>query len=129
MELVGEGTCAGKVARLFHRKRPGARQRIVHQSTESLPHALRRSAGGGRECHEVGGIRRLAIQGAMGSSLVVEAEVRGQIGFRIGNAVIGLEIPLLVLDAFPEALDKDVVPPGALAVQADPDVVRLEQTG
>jgi hypothetical protein len=49
----------------------------------------------------------------MGSSLVVEAEVRGQIGFRIGNAVIGLEIPLLVLDAFPEALDKDVVPPGA----------------
>ena len=65
----------------------------------------------------------------MRSSLVVETQIRGQVGFRIGDVVIGLEIPLFVLDAFPQALDEDVVPPGPLAVHTDPDVVRLEQTG
>ncbi len=35
---MGEGTRGGKVARLSHGKLPGARQRIVHKSTESLPH-------------------------------------------------------------------------------------------
>ena len=34
VELVGEGTRGGKVVRLFHGKRPGARKRIVHKSTE-----------------------------------------------------------------------------------------------
>ena len=64
----------------------------------------------------------------MRASFVVEAQIRGQVSFRIGNAVIGLEIHLLVLDRLPQALDEDVVPPGPLAVHADPDVVCLEQT-
>ena len=84
------------------------------RTEEPLPHVQRRRSRGGRECREVGGVRRLAIQGAMGASLVVEAQIRGQVGFRISNAVIGLEIPLLVLDGFPQVLDKDVVPPGPL---------------
>ena len=62
VELVGEGLRGGKVVRLFHGKRPGARQRIVHKSTESLPHVLRRCSGCGRGRREVGGVRRLAIQ-------------------------------------------------------------------
>ncbi len=35
--------------------------------------------------------------------------------------------PQIQLDAFPQVLDEDVVPPGPLAVHADPDVVRFEQ--
>ena len=65
----------------------------------------------------------------MRASFVVEAQIRGQVSFRIGNAVIGLEIHLLVLDRLPQARDKDVVPTGPVAVHADPDVVSLEQTG
>ena len=110
-ELVGEGTRGGKVARLFHGKRSGARRRIVHKSTEPLPHALRRRSRGGCECRNVRGVGRLTIQGAMEASFVVEAQIRGQVSFRIGNAVIGLEIDLVVLDRFPQALDQDVVPP------------------
>ena len=67
--------------------------------------------------------------GSDGASLVVEAQIRGQVSFRIGNAVIGLEIHFLVLDRLPQSLDKNVVPPGPLAVPADPNIVRLEQTG
>lgn len=129
MELAGEGTCGGKVARFFHGKRPGARERIVHKSTESLPHALCHGSDGGRECHEVGGVGRSTIQGAMRPSLVVEAQIGGQVGFHITDAVIGLEIHFLVLDCLPQALDKDVVLPGPLAVHADPDTVRLEHPG
>ncbi|KAI5912341.1 hypothetical protein PA01_19090 [Azoarcus sp. PA01] len=33
VELVGEGPRGGKVVRLFHGKRPGGRQAIVHKST------------------------------------------------------------------------------------------------
>ena len=33
VELVGEGLRGGKVVRLFHGKRPGGRQAIVHKST------------------------------------------------------------------------------------------------
>ncbi len=41
---------------------------------------------------------------------------------------LGPEIDLLVLDGAPQPLDEDVVPPAALAVHADPDVVVLEQS-
>ncbi len=54
------------------------------------------------------------LPGTMRSALVVEVQIRSQVGFRIGNAVVGLEIDLFVLDAFPQALDEDVVPPGPL---------------
>ncbi len=49
-----------------------------------------------------------------------------RVGFRIGDAVIGLEIDFLVLDRLPQPFDKDLVPPGPLAIQADLDAVRLE---
>ena len=51
-------------------------------------------------------------EGAMMPSLVVEAYIGAQVGFRIGDAVIGLERHFLVLERLPQALDKDVVSPG-----------------
>jgi len=46
-------------------------------------------------------------------------------GFRIGDAVVGLEIPLFVLDAFPLALDKDVVTGLALSPIGSRNALRL----
>ena len=68
MELVVERACGGKVARRFHGQPPVMRQRIVHKSAEPLVEAL-------------GGVRRLAVQGAVRSAFVVEADVCGQLGF------------------------------------------------
>ena len=58
---------------------------------------------------------------------VVEAEIRAQVGLRGRHRVVGLEIHLLILDALPEPLDEDVVPPRALAIHADLNAVVVEQ--
>ena len=56
-----------------------------------------------------------------------DAQVRAQAGLCFGDAVVGLEIHLFVLDALPQSFDEAVIPPATLAVHADPDVVRLQQ--
>ena len=63
----------------------------------------------------------------MGPAGIVEAEGGTQAGLCGRNRVAGLEIHLLVVDGSPEPLDEDVVPPAALAVNADLDAVFLEQ--
>lgn len=45
------------------------------------------------------------------------------------DRLAGFEIHLIVLDGSPEALDKDVVMPTALAVHADTNAIRLELSG
>ncbi len=46
-----------------------------------------------------------------------------------GNRLVGVQLDLFVVDCFPWPLDENVVPPAALAVHADADVMRLEQAG
>src|SRR5207344_3105886 len=70
---------------------------------------------------EVELIRRLPVQGRMGSARVVEGEVRRQARTCCAHRLIGLEVHLLVLDASPQPLDEDVVAPGTLAVHAGAD--------
>ena len=45
------------------------------------------------------------------------------------QVVVGVQVDVLVLQAPPESLDEDVVPPTALAVHADPDVPGLQHAG
>src|SRR5262249_56832990 len=45
----------------------------------------------------------------------------------LADAVIGMQIDLLVLDDSPQALDKNIVSPRALAVHADRDAVVGQQ--
>jgi hypothetical protein len=52
---------------------------------------------------------------------LVDVVADGCVGLR--DIRIGPQIDLLVLDAAPEALNKDVVAPGTLAANADLDVV------
>src|SRR5713101_972156 len=51
----------------------------------------------------------------MGSPAVVEVQVAPDRSAGIGRTVVGPQIHLLVLDAAPQPLDEDVVPPSALA--------------
>src|SRR3982074_3100174 len=65
----------------------------------------------------------------MRAALIVEHEVLADAGPRIADAVVGMQIDLLVLDRLPEPLDEDVVTPAAFTVHADLDAVILEHLG
>ena len=53
--------------------------------------------------------RRLAVVGAVGAVIVVEAEVGVQITFGLHQVGVGLEVNLLVFDRTPEPLDEDII--------------------
>jgi len=59
----------------------------------------------------------------MQATAIVEVEVAADRCARLGRGVVGSEIHLLVLDAAPQTLDEDIVPPGALAVHADGNAI------
>ena len=61
----------------------------------------------------------------MTTVMISEIEGFGKRGLRFGNRFIGLEIHLFVFDAVPEALHKHIVPPTALCLPADGDVMAL----
>src|SRR5687768_4684905 len=54
---------------------------------------------------------------------VVERQISADGGSRLGHAVVGFEIHLLVFDAAPQPLDKHIVAPGSLAIHADRNLV------
>ena len=60
---------------------------------------------------------------------VVEVQILSDGSARFGHVGVGLQVDLLVFDALPDALDEDVVAPGALAIHADPDAVGDQQAG
>ena len=62
----------------------------------------------------------------MGTLLVKEAEVGLKPCLQISNAVVGVQVNMLVLHRAPESLDKDVVHPSSFAIHADCNVVRLQ---
>src|ERR1022692_1927959 len=63
----------------------------------------------------------------MRSPAVVEAEIAADRSPGLADAVVGLQIHLLVFDAAPQPLDEHVVPPSAFAVHADGDAVAGKQ--
>src|ERR1700736_6239845 len=91
------------------------------------------SAGLGRHAEwqqvEVGLIRRLAVKARMRSATIVEVEITADRSAGIGYTVVGSQIDLLVFDAAPQPLDKDVVAPGPFAVHADRNAVVGECIG
>ena len=62
----------------------------------------------------------------MGTLLVKEAEVGLKPLSEISNAVIEVQIDMLVLHRAPEPFDKDVVHPPSFAIHADLDAVGLQ---
>ena len=65
----------------------------------------------------------------MRAALIVEREVLSDARARIADAVVGMQVDLLVLDRLPQPLDKHVVAPAAFAIHADADAARLERAG
>ena len=68
----------------------------------------------------------------MWTAAVVEGQIAADPGTGFRDAGIGPQVDLLVFDGPPQALDEDVVPPGALAVHADLDLAagqHLDEVG
>ena len=65
----------------------------------------------------------------MGTLLIKEAEVGLKPLSEISNAVVGVEVDMLVLHRAPEPFDKDVVHPPSFAIHADLDLVGLQDAG
>lgn len=82
-----------------------------------------------RRVVEVRMVRRAPVKARMGTGPVVPGQIPADRGPRLGDAVVGPEVDLLVLDRSPQPLDEDVVPPGALAVHADGDLGLGEHGG
>ena len=65
----------------------------------------------------------------MGALLVKEAEVGLKPCLQISNAVVGVQVDMLVLHRAPESFNEDVIHPSTLAVHADRNVVCLQDAG
>ena len=58
----------------------------------------------------------------MRATAVVEGQIAADPGTGFRDAGIGPQVDLLVFDGPPQALDEDIVAPGALAIHADLDL-------
>ena len=58
----------------------------------------------------------------MGPQAIIEIQISAEGSPRDADAVVGMQINLLVFDRFPNALDENIVAPGTLAVHADRDL-------
>src|SRR3978361_2356898 len=67
---------------------------------------------------EVDHVRRAPAGRLMRALGIVEIEVGAQMLAGCADAVVGLEVDILVLHAAPQPLHEDVVPPATLAVHA-----------
>lgn len=68
-----------------------------------------------RQVGEVPFVGRRALQAGMTAMCVVPGQVIGNVGASCADAVVGLQVHPLVLQAAPQALDEDVVSPGVSA--------------
>jgi len=59
--------------------------------------------------------------------LVVDAEIAFQALLCLGDSIVGRPVNRLVLDAFPEPFDKDLVDPTACSIQALLQTVSSQQ--
>ena len=75
---------------------------------------------------EVSAIWGVSVKGSVGSFGVVEGQIFGQIGARIGDTGVGPQVDFFIFDRLPEPLNKDIVAPSAFAVHADFDVVLVQ---
>ena len=78
---------------------------------------------------EVGVVGRPAVKRRVRPTVIVEIEIASYPAARLADALVGVQVDLLVLDCPPKPLDENVVPPRAFAVHADPDVVLREHAG
>jgi len=66
-------------------------------------------------------LRRAVAEALVLPFLVVEAKPASDSGLRLGDAGIGVQVDLLVLQSAPQSLDEDVVHAAAFAIHADRD--------
>lgn len=64
-------------------------------------------------------VRHLPVKQLMPSTPIIEPEVVRQRSPRMGDAIVSLQVDLLILYAVPHAFNEHVINPPALAVHAD----------
>jgi hypothetical protein len=74
-------------------------------------------------------IRRFIVKCRVWPELVVLRELPLQSCLGSADAIIGMQIDILVLNATPQPFHKHVVPPAAFPIHADLDSVILQQPG
>ena len=82
-----------------------------------------------RQRVEVGLIGCPPVKARMRPPAIIEGQIAANRSASLGDTVVGPQIDLLVFDAAPEPLDKHIVPPRALAVHADRDLVLEQHAG
>src|SRR5205823_10449338 len=73
--------------------------------------------------------RRAIAEALVLALLIVEIEPTANAGFGLGHTRIGVEVDLLVFEASPQPLHKDVVHAPTLSVHADRDPIILQRAG
>ncbi len=68
-------------------------------------------------------IGRASVQRAMRPEVIIEVDVVFEPLLRVTNRLVRVEIDLLLLEASPETLHKDVIPPPAAAIHTDLDAL------
>src|ERR1700712_4266164 len=94
---------------------------------------MERLPGLGRQAEwrlvEVGLIWCGVVKARMRSAAAVEIEISANRAARLADALVGVQVHLLVFDAAPQPFDEHVVAPGAPAIHADGDGVTGEHAG
>ena len=94
-----------------------------------LPRPLRKRPRRGRACRATGLVGRPAAMGGVRTARVVERQISPEAGARLAGAVVGPQVDILVLDAFPHPRDEDAVAPAAAAIHADLDALGPQPLG
>src|SRR6476660_3307773 len=76
-----------------------------------------------RQRREVGVIGCYAFKARVWTSAIIKVQVAADRSAGVADAFVGLQIHLLIFNAAPQPLDEHVVPPSALAVHTDDDLV------
>ena len=104
-------------------RRPGVARPERRPTNGGEDHA----AGALRQMVEVGLIRRPRVKARVRALSVVERQIPADRGACLGDAVVGSQVDLFILDRTPEPLDEHVVAPGAAAVHADRNITPEQQ--
>ena len=83
----------------------------------------------GRQLSEVCRVRRRSAERRVRPPGIVESEVAGQLLPGLGDALVGMEVDVLIFHALPQAFDKYIIDPAPLAIHAYLDLVGLQHLG
>ena len=115
----------------FHEMLSALQQGNYEAAAQAMENSLwywSNSGGPAALAGQIDMVRRGIAEGLVESAAIVELKARRQRDHQLRHAGIALQIDILVLDAAPEPLHKDVVQGPTATIHADLDTMPLEHT-